>query len=249
VRTVIERYRQLVRVNSASLVKNASKVAVAVFRDGGEDLCIKQFRYAGVWERVKDSFRRSRGLKGWIGGNGLRSRGIPSIMPLALAEEKALLGAKESFLIMETPETGQEMDRHILQGFEHLEKKRSFIKTFARWLSNFHQMNLYHKDMKTCNILIRSRGEGWDFLLLDLEDVLLDRRPDEKGLFRSFLQLNTSTPKVMTRSDRFRFFREYVRLHPIIKNEKDFLRRLVKESRRRGLVYVSPQGVVMEDLM
>jgi hypothetical protein len=248
VKGIIERYRQLVQNDPMSLVKNASNVGVAILTDGRQDLCIKQFRYPGVWERVKDSYRRSKGMKGWIGGNGLRSRGIPSVMPLALAEEKGLFRGKESFLIMETPETGQELDRHIVQGFSGLEEKRSFIKTFARWLSHFHQMNLYHQDMKTCNIFIRSKGDGWDFLLLDLEDVRLTRKPDEKGLFRNFLQLNTSTPRVITRSDRFRFFKEYVREHSIIRDEKNFLRRLVAESRRRGLVYVSPRGVVIEKM-
>jgi len=67
-------------------------------------------------------------------------------------------------------------------------------------------------------------------------------------LFRNFLQLNTSTPKVMTKVDRFRFFREYLRLNPIIKDQGIFLRGLMRESRRRGLVYVSPQGVVAEKM-
>jgi hypothetical protein len=108
-------------------------------------------------------------------------------------------------------------------------------------------MNLYHNDMKTCNIFIQRKGEAWEFYFLDLEDVLLDRRSNESDLFRNLVQLNTSTPKVMARSDRFRFFKEYVRLNPIISNQKSFLRQLIEESRRRGLVYVSPQGVVMED--
>jgi hypothetical protein len=52
----------------------------------------------------------------------------------------------------------------------------------------------------------------------------------------------------MTKVDRFRFFREYLYLNPIVKDEKAFLGGLVDESRRRGLVYVSPQGVVTERL-
>jgi hypothetical protein len=109
-------------------------------------------------------------------------------------------------------------------------------------------MRIYHKDMKTCNILISERGEGWDFHLLDFEDLLMDEKVNEKKLFRNLLQLNTSTPKIMTKVDRFRFFKEYVRLNPIIKEQKVFLRGLMNESRRRGLVYVSPQGVVTETI-
>jgi hypothetical protein len=100
--------------------------------------------------------------------------------------------------------------------------------------------------MKTCNIVVLRKGEGWDFRLLDLEDVLLDKKPGDKLLFKTLLQLNTSTPRVVTRTDRLRFYSEYVRLHPIIKDSRDFPRRLARESKRRDLVYVSSQGVVIE---
>jgi uncharacterized protein (DUF1786 family) len=102
--------------------------------------------------------------------------------------------------------------------------------------------------MKTCNILVSEKAETWDFHLLDFEDILMDENVNRKKLFRNFLQLNTSTPRVMTKVDRFRFFREYLRLNPIVKDPKVFLRGLVAESRRRGLVYVSPQGVVTETM-
>jgi tRNA A-37 threonylcarbamoyl transferase component Bud32 len=149
---------------------------------------------------------------------------------------------------MEARAEDQEMDRYVLKGFEGLNKKRLFAKTFARWLDSLHKVSLYHKDMKTCNILVSERGETWNFHLLDFEDILTDEKVDQKKLFRNLLQLNTSTPKIMTRLDRFRFFREYIRLNPIVKEQKVFLRELMYESRRRGLVYVSPQGVVTEEM-
>jgi hypothetical protein len=102
--------------------------------------------------------------------------------------------------------------------------------------------------MKTCNILVSEKGGTWDFHLLDFEDILMDEKLDRKKLFRNLLQLNTSTPKVMTKVDRFRFFREYIRLNPIVEEQKGFLRGLINESRRRGIVYVSPQGVVTETI-
>lgn len=163
-------------------------------------------------------------------------------------ERKHWFGLIESFLVMDASEIGEELDRYVLKGFGDFKKKRIFIKSFAQWLSFFHRMDLYHKDMKSCNIMASKNGETWDFRLLDLEDVLLNEKVDEKKLFRNFLQLNTSTPKVITRTDRFRFFGEYIDLNPIIKKRSVFLKRLLKESRRRGLVYVSPQGVVDEKL-
>lgn len=245
---VMEEHRDLVRERPFSLIKYSPEVIVSILNDEGERICLKQFCYPHFWGQVKEHFRRSKGLKAWMAANGTRARGIPSLKPLALVERKNWIGLKESFLFMETLADDQEMDRYILKGFADLNKKRLFIKTFARWLDGLHKMSLYHKDMKTCNILVSERGETWGFHLLDFEDIRMNEKVNWKKLFRNFLQLNTSTPKVMTRVDRFRFFREYLRLNPIIKDQKVFLRGLMDESRLRGLVYVSPQGVVTETM-
>jgi hypothetical protein len=197
---------------------------------------------------MKEHFRRSKGLKSWRAANGMRARGLPSLKPIALAERKDWVGLQESFLLMEALANDQEMDRYILKGFEDLKKKRFFIKTFAHWLGELHKMRLYNKEMKTCNLLVSDKKETWNFHLLDFEDILMDTKVSRKKLFRNLLQLNTSTPKVMTKVDRLRFFREYIRLNPIVKDRKVFLRGLVDESRRRGLVYVSPHGVVTETM-
>ncbi len=209
---------------------------------------MKQFCYPHWWDRFREHFRLSKGLKAWLGGNGLKARGVSSIPPLALMERKSCFGSAESFLVMEAPEGGEEMDRYILKGFSGLEEKRVFIKSFARWLSQLHQKGIYHQDMKTCNILVSRNGQVWDFKLLDLEDVWLNEKVNVKKLFKNLLQLNTSTPNLITRMDRLRFFRAYREQHPIIRNEKEFLFRLIKKSKERGIVYVSPHGVVEEKL-
>ena len=245
---VMGEHQHLVRESPFSLIKCSPEVNVSILNDEGERICLKQFCYPHFWDLMKEHFRRSKGMKSWMAANSMRVRGIPSLKPMALVERKNWLGLKESFLFMEALTDDQEMDRYILRGFKGLNKKRLFIRSFARWLGGLHKMRLYHKDMKTCNILVSEREETWDFHLLDFEDILMDGKVDQKKLFRNFLQINTSTPKVMTKVDRFRFFEEYLRFNPIVKDQKAFLKRLVGESRRRGLVYVSPQGVVSEKM-
>ena len=245
---VMEGHRDLVRERPVSLIKYSPEVIVSILNDEAERICVKQFCYPSFWARMKGHFRRSKGFKSWRAANGVRARGLPSLKPLALAERRDWIGLRESFLLMEALANDQEMDRYILKGFEDLKKKRLFIGTFARWLDGLHHMRLYHKDMKTCNILVSERTETWNFHLLDFEDLLMDEDINLEKLFRNLLQLNTSTPRVMTKVDRYRCFKEYLRLNPIAKDQKVFLRELVDESRRRGLVYVSPQGVVTETM-
>ena len=145
---------------------------------------------------------------------------------------------------MEVSNAEEEMDRYICKWFDGIKEKRNFIKAFAFWVCQLHRKNIYHLDMKACNILVLKNGKAWDFKLLDLEDVRLNKKVDDKKLFKNLLELNTSIPNLVTRTDRLRFFRAYQEQHPIIRNEKEFLFRLIRKSRERGIVYVSPQGVV-----
>ena len=246
IQKVIEDHRSLIGKNPSALIKNSKNITVSILGNGRDKVCVKRFCYPHLWDRFKEHFRQSKGIRAWVAGHGLRVRNIPSLKPLALVERRNWLGVNESFFLMEALEAGQEMDRYILKGFDHFHQKRGFIKTFAHWLSNFHQMGLFHKDMKACNIFVSKNRETWNFYLLDLEDVRLDEEVDEKKLFKNLLQLNTSIPKTLTRTDRLKFFREYVKQYPTVKNEEIFLYRLMGKSRARGVVYVSPEGVVEE---
>ena len=246
IRRVIGEHLSLVREKPPALAKYSSEVIVSILNVGRMRVCVKQFRYPHVRDIFKDLFRPSKGLKSWVGGNGLKVRGISSIKPIALAEKRGWLGGRESFFLMEAPEDARELDRSILIWCGDFREKRLFIKAFAQWFSHFHQMNLYHKDMKTRNILFSKNGENLNFQLLDLEDIRLDEKINEKKLFKNLLQLNTSVPTIFTRTDRLRFFKGYLRLNPIIKDRKIFLRRLIEESKRRGTVYVTPEGVIIK---
>jgi len=243
---VVNKHLAMVEENPSLLLKQSSEVIVSIFDDGENRICIKQFCYSRWWDRFRGHFRLSKGLKAWLGGNGLMARGVSSIKPLALMGQKSWFGPAESFLVMEASNAEEEMDRYICKWFDGIKEKRKFIKAFAFWVCQLHQKNIYHQDMKTCNILVSENRETWNFNLLDLEDILLDENVNEKILFKNLLQLNTSTPKIITTRGRLRFFKEYMRLNPIIKEQKDFLQHLMEESKKRGLVYVSPQGVVSE---
>jgi tRNA A-37 threonylcarbamoyl transferase component Bud32 len=242
----VEQHLLFVKRGSTELVKNSPEVTVSLFKDEGQRVCVKQFRFLRLWDRVRDQFRLSKGMKAWMGGNGLRVRGMSSIKPLALIERKSLFRQSESLLVMEAVEGGQELDRYLLKGFENLDEKRQFIKAFALWLSHFHRNNLYHRDMKTCNIFVSGGRKDWGFNLLDLEDIFLDRKVKEKMLFKNILQLNTSTPRMITRADRMRFLKAYQEHRPAIRDAKQFLSQLAQKSGERGTVYVAPEGVVEE---
>jgi tRNA A-37 threonylcarbamoyl transferase component Bud32 len=246
INAVIRTHRAILEENPTRLLKQASESVVSLVKAGEAKICVKEFRYPHWIDRLKENFRTSKGLRAWIAGNGLKTRDISCLGVMAYVERRNRLGVKESFLLMEASEKGQEMDRYVFKGFQTVQRKRLFIKSFAQWLSGLHQRDIFHRDMKACNILVSDAGEGWRFQLLDLEDVRLGQKVNEEQVFRTLLQLNTSIPKGISHADRMRFYKEYCRHHPVIQDKKGFLSKLIRKSRERGVVYVTPQGVVEE---
>jgi tRNA A-37 threonylcarbamoyl transferase component Bud32 len=234
-----------VKERTAALAKNGPEVAVSLFDDKGTRLCVKQFKYPGLWHGLKEHLRRSKGLKSWIGANALLVREIPSVTPLALVERWTWIGLRESFFLMEAGRD-REMDRYLSTELRDFAVKRRFIRSFGRWLAEFHKLDMFHKDMKTCNILVSENEDVWNFTLLDLEDLLVDRKVGESELFRNLLQLNASIPKMLTRADRLRFLHQYLSLRPVSLDKKRFVRKIIRETLKRGTVYVAPWGVVKE---
>ncbi len=239
----LEKHLSFVQQNPSSLVKQSPEVKVSIVEVGSDRICVKQFFYPHWQDCIRTPFRRSKGLKAWIGGHGLKVRGVSSLNLFALKEQKRWFGKTESVLIMEAPEGAEELDRFLCKGWDGVDEKRKYIETFALWLAQLHQRDIYHQDMKACNILVLRKQNGWEFRLLDLEDVRFDTKVNEEKLFKNLLQLNTSVPSFITLRDRMRFLRTYLNQHPILRNKKSFLSRLIQKSRERGIVYVSADGV------
>ena len=242
---IIKGHEDLLKERPPELLKHAPESTVSIVDAGEGKICVKQFYCLRLTDRLKETFRISKGRKAWVSGNGLTVRGIPSLRMMACVERRKGFLKRDSFLLMEAAPKGAEMDRYLIKGFQDFQERRLFIKSFAEWLGSLHRKNLYHKDMKTCNIIVAKKpGPMWQFRLLDLEDVCLDRQVCEKDLFYNFLQLNTSIPKAISSTDRLRLYRTYKRMRPIFREEKRFFLRLLEKSRGREIVYVSPGGVV-----
>jgi len=243
----IAEHLEISNTKKSPLVKDGPEVVISLLKEGDQGVVVKELRTLTFWSGVKELFRHSKGRKAWVNGNGLMVRGVSPLKPLGLVEERSRLGLKKSFFLMEALEEGQELDRYLWNGFQNVHRKRLFIKTFAEWLALLHTLNIYHRDMKACNILVSKKETSWNFHLLDLEDVSLNRKVKEKEVFKNFLQLNTSIPRTITKTDRLRFLKEYVRSNPILRsNDKNWITRLIRESKERGIVYVTPHGVVEE---
>lgn len=248
---ILDAHRDTVHSQRDRLLKDSPKTIVSIVNHGGADgrrVCVKEYRYGRRLDRWKNSFRRPKGKASWVAGNLLFSRGICPLKPLAYAERRKLRLLQEAFFVTESPADDMEMDRYLIRRFEkhprhHL---RRFITEFAGWIGSLHAAGIYHRDLKTCNILVREKPGGWGFSLIDLEDLVQGAKIGVGKILRNLVQINCSVPRFFSHGDRIRFLKGYLRANPVSIDERAFIRKVLEESRRRGIVYVSPEGVVIE---
>ena len=251
---LIEKHNSaLVNNDSAVIMKRDSKTALTghTFNDKTVlNVVVKQYRTGCAGCLVKNILRGSAGRKAWIAGNGLRVYGLNTPLPLALIEKKILGIPADSYVIMEEVKDSLEMDRYILKNFDNridLKKKRALISEYAKTLGEMHNHNIFHHDLKTCNIMVKEKGKSFDFTFLDFDKVSFDGEITVRKRVKNLTQLNLSTPRLFTLTDRLRFLKEYLVQCNITNEEKNILREIVNLSKSEKILYVSLQGDVTED--
>jgi hypothetical protein len=247
---IVARHRDIVAKGKEELIKTDYRTAITLFNYKESRLCVKEYRYPGLWQSGKELFGRSKARRGWLMGNGLVVRGIGGIIPQALLERRSRGVPKEAFLIMETPAGYVELDRYLVKAFQTQKggtRREAFLKACADFMAHLYLQRIFHRDLKTCNIMVREEANGWDLCLVDMDDVRLDKKIPPRGIIKELIQLHTSTPLFMEMRDRIRFLRRYLQLIGRV-DIREIMGKVIKGSRGRQLVYVAPEGDVVRDV-
>ncbi|MBT6229786.1 MAG: hypothetical protein HOI47_24355 [Candidatus Scalindua sp.] len=251
---LIEKHNSVLTNNdSAVIIKRDSKTALTchAFNDKTvQNVVVKQYRVGCPGCIIKNIFRGSAGRKAWVAGNGLRVYGLNTPLPLALLEKKRFGVTTGSYVIMEEVKGRLEMDRYILKNFNSridLKKKRAFINNLANTLGKMHNHNIFHHDLKTCNIMVKEYEKMFNFTFLDFDKVSFRAEITIRKRVKNLIQINLSTPRLFTLTDRLRFLREYLEQCGIMNEKKNILREIVNISKVDKILYVSSQGDVTED--
>ncbi|MGR3174095.1 MAG: lipopolysaccharide kinase InaA family protein [Candidatus Scalindua sp.] len=254
---LIEKHHNaLVSGDKAIVMKRDSKTVLTRFpleNEKIQSVVVKQYKVSCVVCLIKNTFRGSAGRKAWIAGNGLLVYGLNTPEPLALMEKKVLGITTSSYLIMEDARDCLEMDRYILKDFHDKsslrkwKKKRALINNLAETMGRMHNLNIFHHDLKTCNIMVKEKGTSFYITFLDFDKVSFEEEITIRKRVKNLTQLNLSTPKLISTTDRLRFLKEYLRQCSIIDEKKNILREIINLSKTEKILYVSSNGDVTED--
>jgi hypothetical protein len=72
---------------------------------------------------------------------------------------------------------------------------------------------------------------------------------DARRALKNLVQINCSIPGFLSYGDRVRFLKWYLQTYPIPLAKRDLINAILEESWKRGVVYVSPEGDVTEEVL
>ncbi|MCP4266880.1 MAG: hypothetical protein GY777_15145 [Candidatus Brocadiaceae bacterium] len=242
--------------DKALILKRDLKTALtrSPFKDNTiQSVVIKQYVSKSGLRIIKNIFRRSAGKRAWVAGNGLRVYGFDTPEPMALLEKKIFGINTDSYLIMENVQGSIEMDRYILKNFHDQTsikcfiKKNNFIINLAKTIGRMHNHNIFHHDLKTCNIMVKEKVEAFDFIFLDFDKVSFEKNITIRNRLNNLKEINNSTPRLISLTDRLRFLKEYLKQCELLDRKKYILRELIRLNKTKKIHYVSFNGDVTED--
>ena len=192
-------------------LKRSAETAVTAVDVAGHSLCVKEFRCRGRLRALKDLVRPSPAWRSWKAGRAMRSLGLPAPRCLAIVLRRAADLAGSSFLVMERLADVLGVDHYVRRQLRAMpfDRRRALVLEAAALMRRLHEKGVWHSDLKASNLLVRERGEGWEFFLVDLAAVRVGCAVAVRERVKSLAQLHASVPLTVSRTNRLRFFRAY----------------------------------------
>lgn len=231
------------------LVKKDKKASIALIGTNRGDICVKAYERLGFSGRVKALLGRSRGHNSWRAAQGLLLRGFDTPLPLSLTVKRRFLIPRAVYLVTESIAPRIEMDRFILRNLADAPPGAAerFAESLGSVIGSLHRAGIYHRDLKTTNIVAGEKNGAFSFAFIDLDYVAFCRSVSAARRAKNLSQIYISTPGEIAAGARRAFFESYLSASGASGGRREVARLVGDLVRGKDLMYVSDGGDVVED--
>ena len=166
----------------------------------------------------------------------LTAEGINTPRTLCYGEQRGFFLEKRSFIIIEKIPNAESLERKLPDCFkgsgtvEKLKLQRVFISELAAFIRKFHETDYRHRDLYFSHVFYSDSG---DFYLIDLSRAFRPTVRRKRFQIKDIAQLYYSAPgKYFSRTDRLRFYMNYIGRNKLAKKDKVFIRNVIRKARR-----------------
>jgi len=202
----------------------------------GRVVYFKEFLSRSVWDSFKHIFRASRARRALEGSLMLNSRGfgVPAVIAMGESKRGPFVGG--DFLVTLEVENSKQVyqflgDNSGNLNSEEVRSKHKLLRDFGKTVGKMHAAGIFHGDLRVGNVLASFEKDGWEFFFLDNERTKWFCRLPNRLRLKNLVQVNMHRVRVLTNSDRLRFFKSYLEAEPALGDGwKEWARLVVKKT-------------------
>jgi tRNA A-37 threonylcarbamoyl transferase component Bud32 len=220
------------------LLKATARTRAGFLECGGGEAFVKCVD-AGSWlQGLVDRIRGSRAQRALRGAALLETGGFAHPRPLAALEQRSLGAVRSCCMMSEALSNARMFSVFALRDGRNFARRKWISEAVAREIRRMHDSGIYTHDLQETNLMLEARDHELTIYFVDLEDFRRARKVSMRRRMLNLVHLDRSIGRFVSRSQRLRFFYNYLGDRPA----HDEARRLVGQlleirnriERRRG---------------
>jgi hypothetical protein len=226
---VLEARRSAARSGDRTILKSDDRSRVTAVATKWGSMVVKEYVAGGLARRLADAFRGSPARRAWLGGHGLRARGIAAARPYAFVERRRFGLPVASAAVFEDLQPAAPADRCV----PFVASPEQVVDALARLVTRLHRRGVIHGDLKASHVYLGWRERRLEARLIDLEGVRFRQRLRDPERIQALAELNASLPDSIADDLRCRAFARCAAALPFDRGRETALREIVAVSLRR----------------
>ncbi|MCK5000786.1 MAG: hypothetical protein KAS23_14690 [Anaerohalosphaera sp.] len=180
----------------------------ATFNGKKYGLYFKQYFCRSFKDTIKNMVRPGRAMRGLIGSAILTANGLKAPQTIAVGEMRY-----GPFLVKEFAVTLEAAGARDVYWWlsQKTDQRSQFAEELGDTIGKMHKANICHGDLRPGNVMAMATGERFDFYFLDNERTLQFRPLPWKLRKKNLVQINMLLGDMISRTDRMRFFKSYMK--------------------------------------
>ena len=226
-----------VRAGGDEMIKCDHRSQVSAVAVDDQRYVVKQVVKTSLRKQLADHVRGSAAQRAWVGGHGLRLRGIDAALPIAFLEKRRFGVPVESLVVLEdlsaSPCVADITKDHALA--------ESLPKLLVKFIIALHGNHVIHGDLQAIHIYLRKSRGVLEPALIDLEGVRFSQRLPDRDRIQMLAQLNASIGEdIISTATRIEMMDRYLRALPFDLGNERALRQIASLSDERDQLWKTP---------
>jgi tRNA A-37 threonylcarbamoyl transferase component Bud32 len=231
------------KLNGLTKIESSNYTRVYYFEDtvrgDASGYYYKEYLFRNIRDRLSVLFRKSRGMRAWLGAQILLNHGLSTAVPVCVGEKSFWGITHRSFLVTEAIQNALDMEQYIkkimtsISAPDWILQKRRFVTLLGKTIGKMHRMGIFQGDLRERNILVQE-GDPPTIHLIDNERTRIYRKVPDRKRFKNLVQINMTLSPEISRADRVRFFYAYLEENPDLQLErKEWMQKILHRTRKR----------------